>query len=264
VSDTSEWLVRGTAFAVTFALLAAAERRWRFRAPRPRGQWRANASLFAIGTLLVRALPAASLVGLAAFAQTHGIGALAHVEWPSAVELPMAVVALDAGVYAQHRLFHAVPWLWRLHAVHHSDTAFDVTTGIRFHPGETIASLILKGAAIVVVGAAPVAVLAFEVLLNAASLFTHANVHLSQRADRLCRAAIVTPDMHRVHHSVAFDEHERNFGFLIIWWDRLFGSYRAASREDPATMPIGLPAFRAHAQQTLGALLRQPIEREVA
>ena len=250
--------VRSSIFLTTISALALAEK-WRPQRPnrsiRSRGT---NVALLLLNTLVVRAITATSLVGVAMMAQTMRWGVLTHVVAPPWTEFVVAIASLDAGMYLQHRLFHLVPWFWRLHAVHHSDTAFDLTTGIRFHPGEILVSLAIKAAVVVALGASPWAVLVFEALLSSASLFEHSNVRIAPRIDALLRHAIVTPDVHRVHHSVERDEHNSNFGFLLLWWDRLFDTYRAVPRGDPRTMPIGLSAFRSDEDQQLHSLIVQP------
>ncbi len=251
------WMRSGM-FVASISALAMAERIWPRRPGRSVRRLSANVALLVANTLMVRVIAATSLIGLAAATQVMQWGALTRIAAPAWIEFGIAIVLLDASMYLQHRVFHWVPWLWRLHAVHHSDTTFDLTTGIRFHPGEILVSLALKSAFVVVIGASPWAVLVFEALLSSASLFEHANVRIAARFDTLLRRLIVTPDVHRVHHSVERDEQNSNFGFLLLWWDRLFGSYRASPRGDPLTMPIGLSAFRAEADQRLDALLMQP------
>jgi len=186
----------------------------------------------------VRVLAPASGVTFALLAQARGLGLLHGLTWPAAVEFVLAVLALDALVYVQHRLFHALPWLWRLHRLHHADAGFDFTTGVRFHPGEIAVSTIYKGVCIVALGASPEAALAFEIVLSTGSLFSHANARLA--GDRLWRLAFVTPDMHRVHHSTDGVEQNANFGFSFSWWDRLGGTYRPAPRLPHETMPLGI------------------------
>ena len=251
------WL-RSCIFLASISMLVLIERIRPRRASRAPRTVVANLALLFVNTIAVRLITTASLVGLAVHAQTRGWGALTHLAAPAWLEGGIAIVALDCAVYLQHRLFHRVPWLWRLHAVHHSDVAFDVTTGIRFHPGEILVSLAIKSAVVIVLGASPWAVLLFEALLSSASLFEHSNVDLGPRVDRILRRLIVTPDVHRVHHSIERDEHNSNFGFLLSCWDRLFDTYRARPRTDPRTMQIGLPDFRAAPDQHLGALLIQP------
>ena len=162
-------------------------------------------------------------------------------------------------VYFQHRLLHAVPWLWRLHRTHHADLHFDVTTGVRFHPFEIALSTLIKGAAILVLGASATAVVVFEIILNAGSLFSHANGALPRRVDALLRRMIVTPDMHRVHHSIVIEEQNTNFGFNVSWWDRLFGTYRPAPAEPHESMPIGVDEWRTPDTHQITTLLSDPI-----
>ena len=251
------WL-RSCLFVASVSALGIAERVSPRRPGRSVRGLVVNAALLFVDTLVARVVAATSLIGLAVTAQSMQWGLLTHVTVPAWLEFGIAIVLLDASMYLQHRLFHWVPWLWRLHAVHHSDTEFDVTTGIRFHPGEILVSLAIKAAVVIALGASPWAVLAFETLLSSASLFEHSNVRIGPRLDALLRRMIVTPDVHRVHHSVDRGEHNSNFGFLLLWWDRLFGSYRGSPRDDPRTMQIGLAAFRADTDQRFDALLMQP------
>ena len=175
-----------------------------------------------------------------------------------------SVVVLDLAMYLQHRLFHAVPALWRLHRVHHTDPELDVTTGVRFHPVEMLLSVGFKAAAVAVLGSPVVAVVLFEVVLNAGSLFSHANLRLPATVDGLLRAVIVTPDMHRVHHSTDPTETNTNFGFTLSWWDRLFGTYRRLPKSGHEAMAIGVEGFTAHAVLSLYRLLIQPLLKEPA
>jgi sterol desaturase/sphingolipid hydroxylase (fatty acid hydroxylase superfamily) len=177
---------------------------------------------------------------------------------PVWVAVPLAVVLLDLAIYFQHVTFHAVPTLWRLHRVHHADLDVDVTTGTRFHPLEILISTAIKCAAVAAIGAPAVAVLAFEVLLNATAMFNHANAGLPPALERWVRRFVVTPDMHRVHHSVVYNESSSNFGFNLPWWDRLFGTYRAQPAAGHAGMTIGIDAFRSPADLRLDRLLVQP------
>jgi sterol desaturase/sphingolipid hydroxylase (fatty acid hydroxylase superfamily) len=218
-----------------------------------------NLALVLVDTALLRLLFPLLAVGAAVWARANGAGLFNHVDWPAPLELLAAFLALDLAIYFQHRLMHAVPLLWRLHRMHHSDIAFDVTTGVRFHPLEIALSMLIKLALVVALGADPLAVLAFEVVLSAGSLFTHADVALPARAEPFVRALVVTPSMHRVHHSTLRVETDSNFGFNLSCWDRLFGSYRAAPSAPERTMTIGLDAFRAPAEQTFLALLLQPL-----
>ena len=256
---TFEPWVRSGAFIGSVVVLAFAERCWPRRTHRPLSRAAANVGLLLTNTIVVRLLSSTSLVGIAVGVSAMNWGLFALIDAPAMLETLVAVVLLDASMYLQHRLFHRFAWLWRLHAVHHSDTAFDLTTGIRFHPGEAVTSFAMKAAAVVILGADAWAVLIFEVLLSTASLFTHTNVQIPQRLEGILRRLIVTPEMHRTHHSVAHDEHNTNFGFLLVWWDWLFHSYRSASRVDPASMEIGLCDYRSPEAQAFGRLLRQPL-----
>ncbi|WP_319783899.1 sterol desaturase family protein [Oceanisphaera sp. IT1-181] len=241
---------------------------WEWRSPRrpqlqTRGQrWPHNLLLLVINTLLVRWFFPLAAVGAALVASERGWG-LFNV-WPVPVWLSvvLSLLALDLLIYLQHRLLHAQPLLWRLHRVHHADVELDVTTGLRFHPLEILLSMLLKLAAVTLLGAPALAVLLFEVLLNASSMFNHANVNLPQRQDRWLRLILVTPDMHRVHHSVIPNETNSNFGFNLPWWDRLFGTYQSQPKAGQLGMTIGLTQFRAPAEQRLLQLLLQPFRRK--
>jgi sterol desaturase/sphingolipid hydroxylase (fatty acid hydroxylase superfamily) len=267
IMPVDAWL-RLLTFGLVLVALALAEALW----PR-RGQdhgrgarWPHNLALIALDTLILRALVPLGVVGIALWGEAAGVGLFRLVAAPWWVSVPVTILLLDLAVYLQHVLFHRVPWLWRLHRVHHADVDVDVTTGLRFHPVEMLLSLALKGGVVLVVGGGAVAVLAFEILLNASSMFTHANVALPAHCDRLARRVLVTPDMHRVHHSVHRDECNSNYGFNLSCWDRLFGTYRDQPADGHAAMRLGLEAFRAPGDQRLDRLLTQPwrAEREAA
>ena len=174
----------------------------------------------------------------------------------------LSVLALDLAIYLQHLMFHAVPLFWRLHRMHHADLDFDVTTGARFHPIEIILSMLIKFAVIVALGPPAVAVLIFEILLNASSMFNHGNVRIPAAIDRILRWAVVTPDMHRVHHSIKPLETNRNFGFTLPWWDRLFGTYRAEPQAGHEAMKIGIEQFRSPRELWLDRMLLQPFRAD--
>jgi sterol desaturase/sphingolipid hydroxylase (fatty acid hydroxylase superfamily) len=178
--------------------------------------------------------------------------------WPVWLELPLALLLLDLAIYLQHRLFHYVPVLWRLHRMHHADLDVDVTTGARFHPVEILLSLGIKFLVVVPLGAAPLAVLLFEIGLNATSMFNHSNVPLSPAVERVLRWLVVTPDMHRVHHSVLRRETDSNFGFNLPWWDRLFGTYRSQPEGGHQAMTLGIEQFRDSTELRLDRMLTQP------
>jgi sterol desaturase/sphingolipid hydroxylase (fatty acid hydroxylase superfamily) len=258
---SAEPIIRLSAFACVFALMAA----WEVIAPRRRQtvgrlwRWPNNLGVVVIDTVVVRLLFPTAAVGVALVAEARGWGALNILPLPSWLKVILTVVLLDLTIYGQHVMFHAVPVLWRLHRMHHADLEFDVTTGVRFHPVEIMLSMLIKFAAIVLLGAPAVGVLVFEVLLNATSMFNHGNVRLPARGDRVLRWLVVTPEMHRVHHSVERRETDSNFGFNLPWWDRLFGTYRAEPEAGHERMAIGLPQFRDPAELRLDRMLLQPL-----
>ena len=257
-----EALLRLAAFAAVLAAVAlwelATPRRTPFHARAAR--WPHNLGLLLVDVVLVRLLAPGAVIGVALAAEQRGWGLLNAVSLPWWTALPIGVVLLDLLIYFQHVMFHAVPTLWRLHRVHHADQDFDVTTGVRFHPIEILLSTIIKCAGVAAIGAPAVAVLVFEVLLNATSMFNHANASLPGWAERWVRWLFVTPDMHRVHHSVLYDESSSNFGFNLPWWDRLFGTYRAQPKLGHDAMTIGVDAFRLPEDLRLDHLLIQPFQ----
>lgn len=207
-------------------------------------RWLNNIGIVVLNTIILRLLFPAAAVGVAAFVSAQGWGILNYYQVPALVAVVLSVVAMDFIIYLQHIMVHAVPALWRLHRVHHADLDYDVTTGARFHPVEIILSMLIKFATILVLGPPVVAVIIFEVLLNATSMFNHGNVSLPKNIDRILRWIVVTPDMHRVHHSVEDDETNSNFGFNLPWWDRLFGTYRDQPRAGHQGMTIGIHHYR--------------------
>lgn len=259
-----EPLLRLGAFFGVLAALALWEIARPFRAPslsRAR-RWSANLGLVVVDSLAVRLLFPAAAVGMAAFVEAQGWGLFQFLRWPLWLTVPLAVVALDLVIYLQHVLVHAVPLLWRLHRVHHADLEVDVTTGLRFHPLEILLSMLIKFAAIVVLGAPVLGVLTFEVVLNAMAMFSHTNVHLPATLDRRLRWLLVTPDMHRIHHSIERDETNSNFGFNLSLWDRLLGTYRAQSRAGDQGLRIGVRELRDVRQvASLPGLLALPFRR---
>ncbi len=233
-----------------FALVLGAMLAWETLAPRrePREpkarRWRSNLGVAVFNALLVRVLLPVGAIGVAELAAVRGWGLLNQAAldgWPAIV---VALVALDLVLYLQHVVLHAVPLLARLHAAHHADPEFDASTGIRFHPLEILLSTAIKFAAIVALGAPALAVLLFELLLSSSSLFNHGNVALPTAVDRALRHALVTPDMHRIHHSVIQTERDSNYGFCLAVWDRLFGTYTVAPAGGQTGMRIGLDAHR--------------------
>lgn len=248
-----------------FALALAAMGWWEAAAPRrspalPRAsRWTANLSLAAVDTVIVRLLFPFAGVGMAQLASARDWGFFNHVDAPYAAAVLASIVALDFAIYLQHVLFHAVPALWRLHRVHHADLDFDVTTGVRFHPLEIALSLLVKFAVITSLGAPAAAVLLFEVVLNAMAMFSHSNVRIPGALDRALRWLIVTPDMHRIHHSIQRSETDSNFGFNLALWDRLLGTYRSQPAASHEAMVIGIEQFRDRARcATLSGALMLP------
>ncbi|MGH8554104.1 MAG: sterol desaturase family protein [Gammaproteobacteria bacterium] len=241
-----EAAIRLAFFAGVFAIMCL----WEFKAPKRAlalaraGRWSGNLAVAALNTVLLRLAFPGAAVGMALFAQRQGWGVLNYIECPEAVAFVVSVIVLDFAIYLQHVMFHALPLLWRLHRVHHADLDFDVSTGTRFHPLEILLSMLIKYAVIAALGPPAAAVLAFEVLLNATSMFNHSNVRMPERIDRCLRWLVVTPYMHRVHHSIEEDETNSNFGFNLPWWDRLFGTYRQAPRKGHTEMILGIQTFR--------------------
>jgi sterol desaturase/sphingolipid hydroxylase (fatty acid hydroxylase superfamily) len=259
-----EWVVRVGAFFLVIVAMAA----WETWAPKRglsvgrRLRWPGNLGVVVLDTVLVRVLFPAAAVGVALVCEARGWGFFNVVPLPFVLATVASVILLDLAIYLQHVLFHAVPALWRLHRMHHADLDIDVTTGVRFHPAEIMLSLFIKFAVVALIGAPALAVLIFEILLNATSMFNHSNVAMPAVLDRVVRLLVVTPDMHRVHHSVLREETNSNFGFNFPWWDRLFGTYRAQPREGHQGMTIGIEIFRDPAELRFGRMLLQPLRSE--
>ncbi len=207
-------------------------------------RWINNLGLVFFNSFILRLVFPAAAVGVALFAREQGWGLLNYYEVPYGLAVIGSIVVMDFIIYLQHVMVHAVPLFWRLHRVHHADLDFDVTTGARFHTLEIILSMLIKFATIVVLGPPLVAVVIFEIVLNATAMFNHGNVRLPRKLDRVLRWLVVTPDMHRVHHSVEDDETNSNFGFNLPWWDRLFGTYREQPRAGHEGMTIGIHKYR--------------------
>ena len=262
----SDGLIRFSIFAGVFLAMALIELLWPKRKllVSKRKRWLTNLGISATGTLLLR-LMAATAVPIAAiaaafYAEAHGIGLLNQVAWPALNKIAVALLMLDLAIWAQHWASHKVPVFWRLHQVHHADRDIDVTTAVRFHPVEIGLSMLWKIVVVVVLGAAPLAVFLFEVILNACAMFNHANIALPQPLDRVLRLFIVTPDMHRVHHSVLHREHDSNYGFNLSVWDRLFGTYTAQPEAGHQGMTIGLNPYQSEAPTRFGWSLLLPFE----
>jgi sterol desaturase/sphingolipid hydroxylase (fatty acid hydroxylase superfamily) len=225
-------------------------------------RWPHNLALVVIDTMAVRLLIPVAAFGAAIFAEQNNTGLLRSIPLSPVVAGVAGFLILDVVIYAQHYFFHHIPWLWRLHRVHHADLDVDVTTGVRFHPIEIVISMLLKMAVVLAFGIPPTAVLVFEVVLNATSMFNHANAVMPRWLDRLIRLFVVTPDMHRVHHSIVRAETDSNFGFNLPWWDWIFGTYRAEAKAGRDKMTLGLPVFRDTHELRIDRLLTQPFRNE--
>lgn len=238
---------------------------WEVSTPRRRLEiprvlrWSNNLALVVIDTAILRLAFPVLAVGMAGLAEARGWGLFNLIDLPVWVAVLGSMLILDLAIYLQHVLFHAVPGLWRLHRMHHADLDFDATTGLRFHPVEILLSMAIKLAVVVAIGAPPEAVLAFEVILNATSLFNHANIRLPPGVDRMLRWVLVTPDMHRVHHSTDPRETNSNYGFSVPWWDRLLGTYVAQPAKGHERMEIGIEQFRTRRDLWLDRMLLQPL-----
>jgi sterol desaturase/sphingolipid hydroxylase (fatty acid hydroxylase superfamily) len=239
---------------------------WEVAAPRRRRdiprviRWTNNLALVVLDTIVLRLTFPILAVGLAVMAEGRGWGLLNIFDVPGWLAIVLSVILLDLVIYLQHVMFHAVPALWRLHRMHHADLEFDVTTGLRFHPIEIMLSMVLKLAVVIALGPPALAVLIFEVLLNATAMFNHSNIRLPALLDRFLRLVVVTPDMHRVHHSIRPEETNSNFGFNLPWWDRLLGTYRAQPTAGHEEMTIGIAEFRTTRDLWLDRMLIQPVK----
>lgn len=262
-SGNLEQILRLSAFLGVFAVMALAEalvprrgRHW------TRGRrWTTNLGIAVLDSLAVRLVFPVAAIGVAAAAQTRGWGLFNTTGWPLWLEGLVAVVALDLAIYGQHVASHKLPVLWRLHRVHHADPEIDVTTGIRFHPIEILLSMAYKMAVVAALGAAPVAVFLFEVILNACAMFNHANFKIPHKLDAALRLLLVTPDMHRVHHSVIRREIDSNYGFNLSVWDRMFGTYIPQPEYGHDGMTIGLGEYPGDPPTRLGWILLLPFQR---
>lgn len=256
--------VRFGMFLGVFALMAA----WEVAAPRRTLQeskairWASNLAIVVLNSVLLRILFPVAAVGVAAFVAERGAGLFNIFAVPYPLAIVLSVLLLDLAIYLQHLMFHAMPVLWRVHRMHHADLDFDVTTGARFHPIEMILSMLIKFAVILLLGPPVLAVLIFEVLLNATAMFNHSNVRIPQPWDRALRWLVVTPDMHRVHHSIDAPECNSNFGFNLPWWDQLFGTYRAQPAAGHERMIVGIKQFRLQRDLWLDQMLLEPFRNQ--
>ena len=247
-----EIIIRLGFFLSVFSIMAV----WEIIAPRRKLlipkllRWSNNLALVFLNTILLRLIFPAAAAGMAIFVNAQGWGLFNYYDVAFPIAVIASVIFMDAMIYLQHVMVHAIPVLWRLHRVHHADPDFDVTTGARFHPLEIMLSMLIKFAVIVLLGPPVLAVIIFEILLNATAMFNHSNVRLNTTLDKYLRLLVVTPDMHRVHHSVEEDETNSNFGFNLPWWDRLFGTYRDQPRNGHQYMTIGIHDFNRPRQVT--------------
>ncbi|NWF38392.1 sterol desaturase family protein [Mariprofundus sp. NF] len=253
--------LRLTAFITIFGCMALAQamaprRPLRFGYRR----WPANLGIILIDILIVRLLFPAGAVGTALWAEANGIGLFNAIELPANAEIAISVILLDLIIYCQHLIFHAVPLLWRLHRVHHADCDIDVTTGLRFHPIEILLSMLIKLSFVIALGAPATAVVIFEIVLNGMAMFNHANFKLPEKMDALIRLLLVTPDVHRIHHSVIPTETDSNFGFNLSIWDRLFGTWQEQPRLGHEKMSIGLETLQQAPTHNLFYMLRLPFQ----
>jgi sterol desaturase/sphingolipid hydroxylase (fatty acid hydroxylase superfamily) len=262
----TEPVLRLAAFFGVFAVLAV----WEVLAPRRGGgqdrstRWPINLGLSVLNTLVLRIAFPAAAAGAALWANASSWGLFNQLAVPGWLAAGASIILLDLAVYGQHRLSHAAPWLWRVHRLHHIDPEVDVTTAGRFHPIEMVLSMVWKVAVVVALGAPAEAVLAFEILLNAAAMFSHARIALPAAVDRRLRLFLVTPDMHRVHHSIHRDETDSNYGFLVSLWDRLLGSYRDQPRDGHETMVLGVEGLSSPRARSFVGLLLGPFRRDQA
>lgn len=248
-------------FIAIFAVMGIAEA----TSPRRRREiprlfrWSNNLSIVVIDSLLLSLIFPLLAVALASIAAANGWGLLSILNLPFWISFCLAILLLDLAIYWQHVLFHRVPFLWRLHRVHHTDLEIDLTTGLRFHPLEILLSMLIKLTLVVLLGPPALAVLVFEILLNGASMFNHSNLRLAPHLDKWLRRVLVTPDMHRVHHSVLIEETNSNYGFFIPWWDRLFKTYRDQPKNGHQGMQIGIAELRDMKEMRIDRLLLQPL-----
>ena len=258
--------VRLGVFLGIFAIITA----WELAGPRRtlrvrKGlRWTHNLALTMLNEVLVRAAIPVAAVGVGAWAAERGLGLLNLIDVSYPLAILLSVLVLDLAIYLQHQMFHVVPLLWRVHRVHHADLDIDVTTGTRFHSIEIGLSMLIKFAVILALGTPAIAVLMFEILLNASSMFNHGNVRIPAAIDGILRLLVVTPDMHRVHHSIDPRETNSNFGFNLPWWDRLFGTYRAEPQAGHEAMTIGIAQFRSPRELRLDRMLLQPFRSDDA
>ena len=259
----SESSIRLAIFLGMFLLLAIAEVLFPRRKPaysKPK-RWLSNLGISALNTLVVRISFPIAGVAAAMLAQERQWGLLNQLPLAAWLNILVFLLLFDLAIYWQHRLFHVVPWLWRFHRMHHTDVDYDLTTGSRFHPCSILISAAIKIALVIVLGASAAAILTAEVVLNVTAMFNHSNLKLPQSMDHKLRKILVTPDMHRIHHSTDSIEHNANFGFNFPWWDRIFGSYLDQPKMSHEDMDIGITGFQERKSIDIFTLLIQPFTK---
>lgn len=251
-------------FLMVLVLMTGLESLWPRRAQRHNKLTRLtiNLSMAALGSMAVKLMSPMAALGIALYGHEQGWGLIPMMSLPTWMEITLGVVILDAAIYAQHVAFHQVPALWRLHQVHHTDTDLDASSGIRFHPAEIILSMIYKMACVLLLGLSPAAVVLFEVILSTMAMFNHSNLRLPVGVDKALRYLLVTPDMHRIHHSVLATETNSNYGFNLAVWDKIFRTYTVQPRGGHHNMTLGLSEWQTPQPLSLLKLLILPFQRK--
>lgn len=254
--------IRFVIFLGTLFVLAIAEVQYprRVLAHSKAARWFVNLTLTIVDGVLVKLILGAAAVGVAAYSQSKGWGLINYLELPWIVGFFVGFIFLDFMVYLMHVIAHALPFLWRFHIVHHTDLDFDVTTALRFHPLEIIISMLYKIMLVVAIGADPITVMIFEAILNASAQFNHSNLNIPKGLDEKIRKVVITPDFHRIHHSVLVEETNSNFGFFLSWWDKLFGTYKPQPSVEHTEMAIGVDVYRDAEELSLQGVLMIPVK----
>ncbi len=260
LSLDSSSAMRLLAFATIVVLVVTWELLWPRRVLRfsRLRRWPSNYGISVLNSVMLSLLLPVLAVGAALWAEQQGWGLFNRLALPAALTIPLFVILFDLAIYWQHRLYHRIPWLWRMHRMHHADGDFDASTGIRFHPLSILISMLIKIAIVLMLGPPALAVLLAEIILNVTAVFNHGNIHIPPSIDSKLRLLLVTPDMHRVHHSTVEAETNSNFGFNFPWWDRLFGSYRESPEAGHVDMKIGVQGFAGKGEISIGPMLTHP------
>ncbi|MBP2280239.1 sterol desaturase/sphingolipid hydroxylase (fatty acid hydroxylase superfamily) [Psychrobacter sp. PL19] len=258
------WWRLGCFFSILVIMMLLEWRKPARQSPvKSRSRWFANFGLVFASSVIARLAVPIGLTAVALYSQQHGIGLFNQITLPSVIVIVLSLVLLDILIYWQHRLFHQVPILWRLHRVHHADAHVDTSTGLRFHPIEIVLSILVKLIAVVVLGVPAIAVLIFEIALNGLALFNHANIRLPPTIEKPLRLVLMTQILHRIHHSQVVTETNSNYGFSVIWWDKVFGSYKSAAHKADTDIDIGLVEYpKAQQNASLWSLLTMPFKNK--